>query len=776
MHDGAERLLESQIVRRADVSLHVLDTGGVLFDGAAQRLYGTNTSATFIWCMLEDGVAPADIAAQVQATFGTPEIEARQLVADSFRQWRELGLIGLDSEPSAAPAMAPGMPRRTRAHTPPPPVLRNVHYQRDYRLLDTRIRLRFSSKRLLSYVEPMLASLADDALDEEFRELLYLIQFPDRIVLCNQERVIDECETWSGIVPMLKASLVLYALDRSDDLACLHAATLIRGKRCLLIPGQSGQGKSTLSAAMVAGGFRLMGDDTTVLCRRTFKARAMPFGICLKKGSWPLLEQRFPSLLEAPIHDRSDGKRIRYLLPEDHSAWVPPCFAAKIGAVVLPRPTRGCHAGRAQSRCRLRLPAPVARVLSAALRPRSPAGRAAGALGGRSAFRRAHLQQPRRRRGATEGDRVMMSTATALRLVTEALKPDAGGPAAAARRARLRDWTGPLAFANENLVSTGCYASLVEAGRLDEIPEDVREYLAFLHQHNGERNAVARNQAADLLLAMAEAGVDTMVLKGIHSLLIGLYADPAARMVRDIDILIRPQALQPALAVLERMGYHILVKYDEDQHAYAEFGRDGDPCAVDLHLEIVDVPHVFSARDVWPRARSLSIEGIPFYAPSPTDALLHHLIHAQIHYRGGHYWAAVELRQLVEFAALVRRFGLDIDWPRAQSVFERQGLGIALESYALIAQRLLDLPWPLERKPSLAASLHAARAIAQLRFPLLKSALVPWSNLRAAFAHHRLSALYPQLESEWGRMARHTLQFLRKTDPRSLVYRFIRER
>lgn len=370
----------------------------------------------------------------------------------------------------------------------------------------------------------------------------------------------------------------------------------------------------------------------------------------------------------------------------------------------------------------------------------------------------------------------MMSTASALRLVADSLKPDAGGPAALIRRARVRDWTGPLAFANENLVATAAYANLVEAGRVNELPEDVREYLAFLHQHNGERNSVARAQAMELLQAFAEAGVETMLLKGVRSLFIGLYSDPAARMVRDIDILIRPQALEPALATLEALGYRVLVRYNDDQHAYAEFGRDGDPCAVDLHLEIVDVPHVLSARDVWPRARSLSLDGIPFYAPSPTDALLHHLIHAQIHYRGGHYWAAVELRQLVEFAMLVRRCGAEIDWPRVQGVFERQGLGIALQSYALIAQRLLDLPWPLTEPPTLAASLHATRAIAQLRFPLLKSALVPWSNLRAAFAHHRLNALYPQLESQWGRMARHLFQFLRKTDPRSFVYRFIRER
>lgn len=334
MHDGAAALSETQLVRRADVTLHVMDTGGVLFDAPAQRLYGTNTTATFIWCLLEDGVPPHDIAVQVHETFGIGSVEAEALVKDSFRQWRDLGLIGLGAEPPPPPPFASAAPRRVRTRTAPPPLLRRVRFQRDYRLLDTRIRLRFSSKRLLSYVEPLLAPLADTDL-EEFRDLLYLIQMPDRIILCNEDRIIDECPGWSGIAPMLKASLVLYALDRSDDFAAVHAAALMRGRHCILIPGESGQGKSTLSAALVAAGFRLLGDDTVVLSRQALEARAMPFGICLKKGSWPLLEQRFPSLADTPIHDRADGKRIRYLLPENHPAWMASDFQAPIGSIVF---------------------------------------------------------------------------------------------------------------------------------------------------------------------------------------------------------------------------------------------------------------------------------------------------------------------------------------------------------------------------------------------------------------------------------------------------------
>jgi|GEM_PF-1675393 len=370
----------------------------------------------------------------------------------------------------------------------------------------------------------------------------------------------------------------------------------------------------------------------------------------------------------------------------------------------------------------------------------------------------------------------MISRGEALRLVTETLQPDGGGNLAGARRRSVTDWTVPLIFANENLVGPALYTSLVAADRISELPDDVQEYLAFLRQHNEDRNQVVRGQALELLSTLQAAGVETMVLKGVHSLLRGLYADPGARMVRDIDILVHREALQPAAAAVERLGYTVLTQYLPEQHAYAEYVREGSPSAVDLHLEIVDVPHLFSARDVWPRAEVAEVEGVSFRMPSPTDAFLHHLIHAQVHYRGGYFWGAIELRQLLEFATLVRHFGSAIDWDEVTRRFASQGLETALQSYALVAEYLLALPWPLPQFPTLAARVHAQRCLAQLRWPFLYTALAPWSNLRAAFAEHRLRAMYPLVEGELRRRVWHAGQFFRKVGPQQFVQRLLRER
>jgi hypothetical protein len=327
---------------RSDVSLHIIGAGGVLFDGRSQRLFGANTTATFIWCHLEDGLPPATIAERVSEVFGLPAVEAAGHVELSLRQWRDLGLIG--RAPAALPDVESGVRKvRRQPSSRAAPARRPAVASRSYRLLDTSFRLSFSSRRLLAECEPVLSPILDSR--GGAREELQLVATRDRIVLCHNGVAIDDSPTFDGVVPMLKAALVLFGLDRSDDFAAIHSACLARNGHCFLIPGESGQGKSTLSASLVAAGFTLLGDDTIVLARDTLDARAVPFSICLKEGSWPLLASRFPELATRPVHNRSDGKLVRYLAPSRKGRWAKPSLQLPVNSLVLLARATGQPAG-----------------------------------------------------------------------------------------------------------------------------------------------------------------------------------------------------------------------------------------------------------------------------------------------------------------------------------------------------------------------------------------------------------------------------------------------
>jgi len=286
------------------------------------------------------------------------------------------------------------------------------------------------------------------------------------------------------------------------------------------------------------------------------------------------------------------------------------------------------------------------------------------------------------------------------------------------------------------------YASLASAHRLSSVPSDVREYLEFLHRKNVNRNSALRRQAIELLAALRAEGIPAMALKGALSLFLDHYPDRGARLFKDIDVLVPAYAMPRAISALETLGYHAETRYWPIQHAYAEFMRANDPGAVDLHVEMIDAHYILPASDIWQRAQTMTEDGTVFFVPSPTDRILHNLLHAQIHYLGNFYRGELELRQVYDFALLSRRYASEIDWPFIESRMGQHRLATPLQSYTLSASTLFGLPWPLSTPPSRAARLHHRRCLAQLRFPTLGRLAIPWANIRGAFAWHRMNALH----------------------------------
>ena len=116
-----------------------------------------------------------------------------------------------------------------------------------------------------------------------------------------------------------------------------------------------------------------------------------------------------------------------------------------------------------------------------------------------------------------------------------------------------RDWEDLAELARRHGMTAWLHESL--AKRTDA-PEPVRQRVAD----------EARGQAADALRAMTElveisraltrAGVAHVTIKG-PALAAWLYASAARRAFTDLDVIVRPDQLEPALAALETRGYSL---------------------------------------------------------------------------------------------------------------------------------------------------------------------------------------------------------------------------
>jgi hypothetical protein len=267
-----------------------------------------------------------------------------------------------------------------------------------------------------------------------------------------------------------------------------------------------------------------------------------------------------------------------------------------------------------------------------------------------------------------------------------ALRPLADCLALDAARAHRRlvglaaDWPPILHLANQELVAPALCGRLKRLRRLDSLPAEVADYLVLLHRLNGERNDALRRQALELVARLNRFGIRPVMLKGAAALFADAYGDPAARMIGDLDILVPRLRLRAGLAALADLGYRLADRYPDGHHAYGEFVRDGDAGAVDLHVEPIDASHLLPADEMWRRAEPCAAPGAAFFVPSPTDRVLHNILHAQIHHRADYYRGAIRLRQLHDGATLAASLAPGIDWALIEARCGAHRLDAALQS------------------------------------------------------------------------------------------------
>jgi HprK-related kinase A len=94
----------------------------------------------------------------------------------------------------------------------------------------------------------------------------------------------------------------------------LHAATVEKDGRALLMTGESGAGKSTLAALLGERGWRLMGDEFALLDLEEGRLHPFPRAISLKNRAIGLFEGVDPDRL-GPLLEATPKGNIRHLRP-----------------------------------------------------------------------------------------------------------------------------------------------------------------------------------------------------------------------------------------------------------------------------------------------------------------------------------------------------------------------------------------------------------------------------------------------------------------------------
>lgn len=133
------------------------------------------------------------------------------------------------------------------------------------------------------------------------------------------------------LVPAVESLLCHWFARMQTSQLVLHTGMVVWNGRGLLIPGDRGSGKSTLTLALARAGAQYFGDDLITFDPAREIFRAFPKAVTLKHGSFACFE-------EVATHEDPIRGPIRYFLPE--SAGLHELPISGLRAIVFPEYSR----------------------------------------------------------------------------------------------------------------------------------------------------------------------------------------------------------------------------------------------------------------------------------------------------------------------------------------------------------------------------------------------------------------------------------------------------
>jgi hypothetical protein len=265
------------------------------------------------------------------------------------------------------------------------------------------------------------------------------------------------------------------------------------------------------------------------------------------------------------------------------------------------------------------------------------------------------------------------------------------------------DWLEVLEIANRGWLAPALFLALKRCGHEDALPPSVREYLAFLHEQNRERNRRLLEQLFEAVAALNAAGIEPVLLKGAIHLFTAQEEELGARMISDLDLCLQPEDMARATSALVGLDYACF-------DAGRELSRPTDAGAIDFHGPPSARSARYLSKDVRAACTRISGNGATALVPSATARALHLIVHDMI--KEGDYWSfRLDLRHLYDLALLARS-DEGIAWRDLWDVLDDRAGRQALVLQCRALEDLFGIVIPPELRAGRAAELkHAMRLI-----------------------------------------------------------------
>ena len=289
-----------------------LEKNLVAFRPGNKNLFVLNETAKLIWEDFRWQIDPAEISRRLARRFKIPIEIAIRDVKSTLSDWAAKGLIDAPCDDILKERDRTTVRNRSISRVPES-MVRSAYSQCTYELFQKQFTIQYQSRDLQDLMHPLLSHLEIRSPHNTKNRIDFLSKGEKYMVIKDGTIVGHDVLDYRAIGYLIREIFNLTHPGR-EWMAVMHAAAITDGEHCIVLPGTGGNGKSTLTAALIKSGYHYFSDDIVPLDCQNSHAAAVPIGICLKEGSWPLLHSYYPELRDLPVYKRYQ-RRIRYLPP-----------------------------------------------------------------------------------------------------------------------------------------------------------------------------------------------------------------------------------------------------------------------------------------------------------------------------------------------------------------------------------------------------------------------------------------------------------------------------
>ena len=191
-----------------------------------------------------------------------------------------------------------------------------------YKINDFIIQINYSSESVKSLLHPQLEHF--NYQQSSSTNIIFDIYLEDKTLnlFKNQQFCGAYPQTDFHLLQGQFAMELLCMLNNKNEmdwLGTFHASTISNGESAIMLIGDSGNGKSTLAALLMANGFDLIADDFTPMLAKDQNVYSYPAAISIKQGSFKLLEPLIKGFNKLPTYFINSKKGyVKYVQVNKH--------------------------------------------------------------------------------------------------------------------------------------------------------------------------------------------------------------------------------------------------------------------------------------------------------------------------------------------------------------------------------------------------------------------------------------------------------------------------